>query len=387
MAEKDTQAQAAAPDAEAPAEILEPATGAEAVAGITNLLFSGEETMFILKLFEHMDDQAPLMRLIIAGTIVGVSLLLLLVSRFFIKRRLAHMEEVPTERYQPLRWQAQDLLSSEDMKRGWIRLWRWVGWAVSAVLFANAVTGVLMMSSWTLQIAATIIIAFVDAIIYTWFAFVGYLPDLITIIVIVILARFLIRTLGLIFEGLRTRRIYLRNFYPEWASTSFSIIKLLIIVLTAVIIFPYLPGSSSPAFQGISIFVGVLLSLGSTTAVSNVVAGNVLTYTRTFSIGDQVEFAGTRGRVLERSTFVTRIQTLKNVTVSIPNSMLLSNNIINYSKNMGRSGLLVHTSVTIGYDVPWQKVNKLLIAAASKTEHIADTPAPFVLQTSLTTIT
>ena len=129
--------------------------------------------------------------------------------------------------------------------------------------------------------------------------------------------------------------------------------------------------------------MGVLVSLGSTTAVSNVVAGIVITYTRAFKVGDQVEVSEVRGRVVERSTFVTRIQTLKNVIVSIPNSMVLSNNVINYSKNMGQTGLLVHTGITIGYDVPWQQVNALLIAAAAKTEHIAMTPEPFVLQTSL----
>ena len=102
--------------------------------------------------------------------------------------------------------------------------------------------------------------------------------------------------------------------------------------------------------------------------MANIIAGIVLTYTRAFQIGDQVEIADTRGRIVERTTFVTRIQTLKNVIVSIPNSMVLNNNIINYSKNMGQSGLLVHTSITIGYDVPWQTVNQLLVAAAQKTE-------------------
>ena len=198
-----------------------------------------------------------------------------------------------------------------------------------------------------------------------------------------VVVRYVFRIIGLVFDGIKSRRIYLRNFYPEWAETSFSLIKLMIYALTAVIIFPYLPGSSSPAFQGISIFVGVLVSLGSTTAVANVIAGIVLTYTRAFAVGDQVEVGGTRGKIIERSTFVTRIQTLKNVIVSIPNSMVLNNNIINYSKNMGQSGLLVHTTITIGYDVPWQTVNELLISAARKTDNIVDNPEPFVLQTSL----
>ena len=240
-----------------------------------------------------------------------------------------------------------------------------------------------MTNSLTLNLAARMITLFIAALDYLWSGFMGYLPNLITIIVILLITRYVIRLLGLIFEGIRSRRIYLTNFYPEWADTSFGLIKMMIYVLTAVIIFPYLPGSSSPAFQGISIFVGVLVSLGSTTAVANVIAGVVLTYTRAFGVGDQVEVGGNRGRVVERSTFVTRIQTLKNVIVSIPNSIVLNNNIINYSKNMGQAGLLVHTTITIGYDVPWQKVNELLIGAAVKTEHIVAQPEPFVLQTSL----
>ena len=223
----------------------------------------------------------------------------------------------------------------------------------------------------------------VTAVEDVWGGFIAYLPNLDTIVVILLVTRYVVRTISLIFEGIRTRRIHLKNFYPEWAETSLSLIKLLIYALTAVIIFPYLPGSSSPAFQGISIFVGVLVSLGSTTAVANVVAGVVLTFTRAFKVGDQVEVSDVRGRVVERSTFVTRIQTLKNVIVSIPNSMVLTNNVINYSQNMGQRGLLVHTNITIGYDVPWQTVNNLLISAARKTENIVEDPEPFVLQTSL----
>lgn len=342
-----------------------------------------EDTMFVLELFGQMDETAPLMRLIIAAVIVGVSLLLLLFTRFAIKRRIQRMQDTPEEKYKALRLQAQDLLSAADMKSLWIGVWTWVGRLLSLLFLLSALNGLLLTSGWTLRLAARMITSFVDALVYIWQGFVGYLPSLVTIILIIVVARFIIRTLGLVFDGLRTRRIYLKHFYPEWADTSFGLVKLMIYALTAVIIFPYLPGSSSPAFQGISIFVGVLVSLGSTTAVSNVIAGTVLTYTRAFGVGDQVEVAGTRGRVVERSTFVTRIQTLKNVIVSIPNSMVLTNNIINYSKNMGQRGLLVHTSVTIGYDVPWQTVNELLVAAAMKTEHIAEAPTPFVLQTSL----
>ena len=366
------------PDKDIAAKII-PAPIEEA----SELLEAAPETVAILNLFEQMDATAPLMRLIIAASIVGVSLLLLMISRIVIRRRIQKLEAIPESRFKPLRWQAQDLVSAEDMQKFWLRLWRGLDWLLSLGFGLVAVTGMLMTNSWTLQLAARIITVFIAALEYVWSGFVGYLPNLVTILVIVFFARYLIRVIGLIFDGIRNRRIYLKNFYPEWAETSFSLIKLMIYALTAVIIFPYLPGSSSPAFQGISIFVGVLVSLGSTTAVANVVAGVVLTYTRAFKVADQVEVGGTRGRVVERSTFVTRIQTLKNVIVSIPNSMVLTNNIVNYSSNMGHSGLLVHTTITIGYDVPWQTVNELLIAAATMTENIADNPEPFVLQTSL----
>ncbi|MEH6585126.1 MAG: mechanosensitive ion channel family protein [Halioglobus sp.] len=370
----------------APQKVVEPISGADAVeqiSAVVDALPAAADTLFVLSLFDKMDAASPMMRLIMGACIIGGALLMMAITRFFVSRRVKRLQAIPDERFKPLRWQAQDLVSREDMKAFWTRTWKWSGLGISMVFGLIGLTGLLMSFHWSLRLAARIIVMFGHALAYVWQGFIGYLPNLVTIIFIVIVCRYVIRLIGLIFEGISSRRIYLKNFYPEWAETSFGLIKLMIYALTAVIIFPYLPGSSSPAFQGISIFVGVLVSLGSTTAVSNVIAGVVLTYTRAFAVGDQVEVADTRGRVVERSTFVTRIQSLKNVIVSIPNSMVLTNNIINYSKNMGQSGLLVHTSVTIGYDVPWQTVNKLLISAAEKTEHIALTPPPFVLQTSL----
>ena len=342
-----------------------------------------EDISALLQFFNQMDATEPLIRLVTAAGLTGLSVLLLLFLRFLISRRLKRMEALPDNKFKPLRWQAQDLMSSEDMKRFWCTMWRWVGWLLAVFFGVFALIGVLMISKWTMTLAARLIVMVVTAVEYVWGGFIAYLPNLVTIVVILLVTRYVVRTISLIFEGIRTRRIHLKNFYPEWAETSLSLIKLLIYALTAVIIFPYLPGSSSPAFQGISIFVGVLVSLGSTTAVANVVAGVVLTFTRAFKVGDQVEVSDVRGRVVERSTFVTRIQTLKNVIVSIPNSMVLTNNVINYSQNMGQRGLLVHTNITIGYDVPWQTVNNLLISAARKTENIVEDPEPFVLQTSL----
>lgn len=356
-----------------PEQIQDAATDSQMADTVTRLL----ET------FAQLDESDPLIRFIIAACITGLSILFLLVIRLVLRKRRKKLEAREDEAFSPLRWQRQDLVSSGDMKNLWVSFYKVLSWVSTLVLVVTAAIGILMLSAKTLKLAAYLITLIFGTLYYIWEGFVEYLPNLITIIVILLVVRYLIKFVGLIFEGLRNRRIHVKHFYPEWADTSFGLIKLMIYVLTAVIVFPYLPGSSSPAFQGISIFVGVLLSLGSTAVVANVVAGVVLTYTRAFSPGDQVKIGHVKGRILERSTFVTRIQTHKNEVVAVPNSITLTDSIVNYSKNMGRRGLLIHTEVTIGYDIPWLKVNELLIAAALKTEHIEEEPAPFVLQKSL----
>jgi small-conductance mechanosensitive channel len=150
-----------------------------------------------------------------------------------------------------------------------------------------------------------------------------------------------------------------------------------------VVIFPYLPGSHSPAFKGVSVFLGVLFSLGSTSAVANIVAGIMLTYMRPFKAGDRVKIAETVGDIAERSLLVTRIRTIKNINVTVPNSLVLASHIVNYSSLSEKEGIILSTTVTIGYEAPWARVHELLLAAAAATAELLKEPAPFVLQTAL----
>ncbi|MBN2201674.1 mechanosensitive ion channel family protein [bacterium] len=214
-------------------------------------------------------------------------------------------------------------------------------------------------------------------------AVVGFLPNLFFIIVMVFVFHAIIRFVRMIFNELHSGRIDIPGFYRDWALPTFKIVRFLIMVLAAIIIFPYLPGSHSPFFRGISVFLGVLFSLGSTSAVSNVVAGIVLTYMRPFVLGDRVRIADTEGDVVEKTLLVTRVRTVKNVDITIPNAMVLGSHIVNYSSSAQEKGLILHTTVTIGYDVPWKRVHELLLAAAGETENILDDPPPFVLQKSL----
>ncbi|HSH14200.1 MAG TPA: mechanosensitive ion channel family protein, partial [Desulfurivibrionaceae bacterium] len=177
--------------------------------------------------------------------------------------------------------------------------------------------------------------------------------------------------------------IKLPNFPADWAQPTYKIGRFLVIAFTAVVVFPYLPGSDAPAFKGVSLFIGVLFSLGSTAAVANVVAGIILTYMRAFVIGDRVKIADTIGDIIEKTLLVTRVRTIKNEDITIPNAMVLGSHIINYSSSARERGLILHTTVTIGYDVPWRQVHELLLGAARASENILAEPPPFVLQTSL----
>jgi small-conductance mechanosensitive channel len=231
--------------------------------------------------------------------------------------------------------------------------------------------------------AGTLVKYIVTPLLNVFSAFISYLPQLFFIVVIIFVTRGLVKIVKALFAEVGRGAISFPGFHAEWAQPTYKIVRFLIFVFAAIVIFPYLPGSDSPAFQGISVFLGILFSLGSTSAISNIVSGVVLTYMRPFNEGDRVKIADTTGDVIEKTLLVTRVRTVKNVDITIPNAMVLGSHIINFSSSAKARGLILHTTVTIGYDVPWRKVHELLVAAAAATEHILKEPPPFVLQTRL----
>jgi len=229
-----------------------------------------------------------------------------------------------------------------------------------------------ILLSWVMNPASMIFNALID-----------YLPNLFTIIVIFFFTKYILKAVKYFAEEIAADRMSAGTFHKEWAIPTFQIFKFVMYALMFVIIFPYLPGSDSPAFQGVSVFLGILVSFGSSSSIANIMAGLVITYMRPFKIGDIIKISDVTGAVIEKTLLVTRIRTIKNEEVSVPNSAVLSGHTINYSTNAEGSGLILHTSVTIGYDVPWKKMHEALIEAASRTEFIMKEPKPFVLQTSL----
>lgn len=214
-------------------------------------------------------------------------------------------------------------------------------------------------------------------------AFWSYLPKLFTIIVIYIVFKYLIKFVKYLFAEIESGKLNVSGFHADWALPTFSIIRFLLYAFMFVLIFPYLPGSDSHIFQGVSVFIGLLVSLGSSSAISNMVAGFVITYMRPFKIGDRIQVAGITGDVVEKTILVTRLRTIKNEEVTIPNAAVLSGNTTNYSALAKTDGLIINTTVTIGYDVHWTLMHEALLEAAARTKGLMKNKQPFVLQTSL----
>ncbi|MDD5209563.1 MAG: mechanosensitive ion channel [Elusimicrobiales bacterium] len=212
---------------------------------------------------------------------------------------------------------------------------------------------------------------------------IHYIPDLIFVAVTITIVHYFLNVLRAVADEVQRGRIAFRGFYPDWAKPTFQIVRFITWAFTLVVVFPYLPGSNSPAFKGVSVFLGVLFSLGSSSAIGNAVAGIMLTYMRPFKVGDRVKIAETVGDITEKSLLVTRIKTIKNVNITVPNALVLGSHIINYSSLSDKEGIILNTTVTIGYDAPWPKVHELLISAADATDDILKDPKPFILQTAL----
>jgi small-conductance mechanosensitive channel len=210
-----------------------------------------------------------------------------------------------------------------------------------------------------------------------------YLPNLLIIAVICLITYYAFQLLKLIAGEIRKGDLKINGFFPDWAEPTEKLVRMLVLVLALIVAFPYFPGAKSPAFQGVSIFLGVLLSLGSSSAVANIIAGVILTYMRSFLLGDWVHIGDITGEVVEKNLLVTRVLTPKAEIITIPNATVMSGAVKNYSSEAKKTGVIFHTTVTIGYDAAWRKVHQLLTSAALATEHVRHDPAPFVMQTRL----
>lgn len=320
---------------------------------------------------------AATVALILAGLVVAGLL------RFVFRRVDRRLESWEGTHLKAVRLQRQELLSAEDttrIARGSVRTMTWVVYALLAYMVLQLI---FLTFPATRALGTRLLASLGHAAQAAGQAIVAYLPNLVLLAVLFFLTTRAVKLVGLVFRGIQIGRIKIAGFDSDWARPTFKIMRFLIWVFFLVIAFPYLPGSESPAFRGVTAFIGVLLSLGSIGTAANFISGVMLTYTRAFRIGDRVRIGDVEGIVTERTLFVTRVKTRSRVVVTVPNSMVMTCPVENFAVEGRTGGVFVEVTITIGYDVPWRTVHETLLAAAAKTENIEEDPPPFVLQRTL----
>ena len=313
-----------------------------------------------------------------------LALIAILIMLSKLKRRIDRgLESWLNRRLKGLQIQFFGIVRVERMKAllmGAVKSVRLVLILLFLYAYLNSVLG---FFPWTKPIAAHIFDYVLSPLTTIGRGIIDQLPNLIFIAVLVLIARYVLKVMKAFFLGVETETITISGFYPEWARSTYRILSFLVIAFFIVVAYPYIPGSDSLAFKGVSVFIGVLFSLGSQSSVSNIIAGFTLTYRRAFKVGDRVRIADFTGDVLQTRLQVTILRTIKNEEIVVPNSMIINSHVINYSSEARERGLILHTTVTIGYDAPWRKVHELLLKAAEGTKGLLREPVPFVLQRSL----
>lgn len=267
----------------------------------------------------------------------------------------------------------------------WLQALKLLRLALLLILFFIYITFILRLFPWSRAVGERVMEYFYQALELVLSATASYLPNLFIVAIIIAIAYYILRALRPCFAAIERGTLVIPGFYADWARPTYNLLVMLVLALSAVLAFPYLPGFNSPAFQGVTVFLGLLLSLGSTSAITNVIGGVILIYTRAFRIGDHIRIGEVVGDIIETNFLAVRICTPANQVITIPNATLLSNKVVNYnlsSRDLNRS-LILQSSITIGYDVPWRKVHDTMITAALNTAHVLQDPVPFVLQTSL----
>jgi small-conductance mechanosensitive channel len=238
----------------------------------------------------------------------------------------------------------------------------------------------LRLFPWTQALAERLLTYILDPLLVIGNAVGAEIPNLILILLVVVITRYVLKLTRSFFQAIGRGAIAFAGFEPYWAMPTYRILRILIVAFAVVMIYPYVPGSESAAFQGMTIFLGVVLSLGSTSVISNIIAGHTMTYRRAFRVGDRVRIGETVGDVAEMRLLVTHLRTPRNEMVAVPNSLIMNNQVVNYTALAEEEGIALHRRIAVGYEVPWRKVETLLLEAAGNTEGLVTDPPPFVLQ-------
>ncbi|HEY8234957.1 MAG TPA: mechanosensitive ion channel family protein [Vicinamibacteria bacterium] len=287
------------------------------------------------------------------------------------------------ERVRSVQIQSFQILRAQRIRDAFSFLVRVVRAMTAAVLVYFWLDYVLSAFPVTRPLAARLLSLVLDPLSRLASGLLTQLPDLAFLLVLFVLTRWLLALTRLFFDAVSAGHVTLSGFEPVWAAPTYRLVRLAVIAFALVVAYPYIPGSSSAAFQSISIFLGVMFSIGSSSFIANIIAGYSMTYRRAFRLGDRIQVGEVFGDVSEIRLQVTHVRSVKNEEMVIPNSTLLNSTVVNYSALARSRGLILHTTVGIGYETPWRQVEAMLLLAAERTEGLAREPAPFVLQKSL----
>ncbi|MDR3170043.1 MAG: mechanosensitive ion channel family protein [Treponema sp.] len=344
---------------------------------------TGEMTSGLVQFFENAKMNL-LVRFGVAAVIIILQIILIrLVWHLFVWLN-QKVTVMGTEKFKPLQIKQYRLLDIHQMLNIAYFLLRILKWVVTIVQLILTIPLVFSLFPLTRNLASTLFGYILTPLKNIGLGIISYIPNLFTIVIVVVAAQYAIRFLKFFTIQIEKDKLVIPGFYADWAQPTFTLLRFLIYAFTLAIIYPSLPGSNSAAFQGVSVFVGVLFSLGSSSAIGNLVAGIVITYMRPFKLGDRIKINDVTGFVVEKSATVTRIRTHKNEFVTFPNQTILNASITNYNFSTEMAeGLILHTDVTMEFFVPWTQMHEVMLAAAKKTIYVEETPAPYILQTAL----
>lgn len=315
--------------------------------------------------------------------VIFIQYLLFKLTNYLFRKWRRRIFRFSKNRLRPIVIHEYELLNTRRLGRIMLFLSNILRYAVLLIQLMFSVPLIFAIFPQTEKLALDIFLYILEPVKMVLRSMVAYIPNLFIIVVIWFCIKYIIKGIGFIAREIENEKLKINGFYPDWARPTFNIVRFLLYAFMIAMIYPYLPGSDSGVFQGISVFVGLIISLGSSTVIGNIIAGLVITYMRPYRIGDRIKLNDTVGNVIEKTPFVTRLRTPKNEVVTIPNSFIMSSHTVNYSASARQYGLIIHTTVTIGYDVPWQQVHQLLINAARMTIGVLEQPKPFVLETEL----
>lgn len=317
-----------------------------------------------------------------SAIIIGLIVLLILTNRFFLRWKRPVMRRV-VRRLKPIVFKDYEVLNIHKQGVIIMTIYKVLRYYIILVLLFSSLSWLFIIFPETESITYTVLGYIWNPFKDILLAVFNYIPKLFQIIVICLCFRYLLRLIRYFASEIELGNLKISGFYPEWAKPSYYILRVLLYSLMLVMIWPLLPNSDSQVFKGVSVFIGIVVSLGSSSIVSNLVAGLVMTYMRPFHIGDYIKVGDTVGEVIEKTVLVTRIRTRKNEVVTIQNSSLMGSQTSNFTVAAKNFGIIVHTKVTIGYDVPWQKIKEIMESAALATPGIKHKPHPFMMITAL----